>query len=62
MNYNQYEILDRSSNILSNIEDQLLDHEDITKSQNKKVSKAMRLLGKVYQEAGLLALSEKTNE
>lgn len=56
--FNQWEILDRSSNLVDFIELQLLDHMGITKSQNKKVKKIMDLMYAIYQEAGVIVLAK----
>ena len=52
MNYNQHEILDRTDLILDLIQTKLYEHPALTKKQAKKVDKAIRLLGDVYQLAG----------
>ena len=52
MNYSQHEILDRTDLILDLIQTKLYEHPALTKKQTKKVDKAIRLLGDVYQLAG----------
>lgn len=52
MNLGQYEIMDRLSCLINQIEDNIHQHSQITKKQRKKVSKAIRLLSDVYQLAG----------
>ena len=50
--YGQYEILDRTSIIITQLDENILRHQSLTKKQAKKVAKAIGLLSDVYQLAG----------
>jgi hypothetical protein len=60
MNLYCYEIMDRSVIIMNNIEEYLINNPGIGKRQQKKLEKAIALIGEVYQWSGdEVAKSEK---